>query len=120
MGLKDLKEREAVLRALQTYDRPGRSAFLKKFGFAPADEYVLSHEGRYYDSKPSRESPIFFQTDELLPPILSGGLSNDFSDFSGSLGLRRSGRGIVDRLGLACSTFRACFPCSSRRRATRG
>lgn len=40
-----------MLEALREHDRLGRDAFLHKHGFRPAHSYVLSHEGRDYDSK---------------------------------------------------------------------
>ena len=49
--LADLTSRQAVLSALAEFDRLGRDAFLKKFGFARARNYFLSHHGKTYDSK---------------------------------------------------------------------
>lgn len=51
MSLSELSSRDAVLTAIQEYDRLGSDAFLKKYGFRPAREYMLEHEGRLYDSK---------------------------------------------------------------------
>ncbi|MEV4990194.1 HNH endonuclease [Pseudarthrobacter sp. LMD1-1-1.1] len=66
MALKDLNDRQAVLRALEEYDKLGRVAFLRTYGFGTADEYVLAHEGRYYDSKAIAGVAHLFQTGELL------------------------------------------------------
>ena len=42
---------EAVLAAIAEYDQVGQDAFLDRYGFKPAREYVLVHEGEHYDSK---------------------------------------------------------------------
>jgi len=51
MPLSDLTDRNAVLSAIAEYDSIGQSAFLAKYGFAPARRYQLQHDGRSYDSK---------------------------------------------------------------------
>lgn len=51
MALNALTERTAVLAAIAEYDRLGARSFLAKYGFRPAREYFLLHEGRLYDSK---------------------------------------------------------------------
>jgi len=51
MVLSDLTSREAVLRAIEECDKLRRGAFLAKYGFGPARDYVLVHEGKEYDSK---------------------------------------------------------------------
>lgn len=43
--------REHVIEALHEYDEVGREAFLEHYGFGPAREYVLVHNGSDYDSK---------------------------------------------------------------------
>ncbi|MEU6989680.1 HNH endonuclease [Streptomyces sp. NPDC046465] len=43
--------RAEVLRAVGEFDRIGRDAFLRKYGFQPARTYLLVINGRYYDSK---------------------------------------------------------------------
>lgn len=50
MGMRDIS-RVAVLRALEEHDRIGRDAFLRRYGFAPAQRYVLVHGDQRYDSK---------------------------------------------------------------------
>ncbi len=42
---------DAVLAAIAECDALGRDAFLRTYGFDPAREYVLIHDGVYYDSK---------------------------------------------------------------------
>src|SRR4249920_1000385 len=50
MSLSDVN-REAVLAAIQEHDRIGVDAFLRRYGFAPSREYVLTFDGRQYASK---------------------------------------------------------------------
>lgn len=51
MSLADVTDANAVLAALAEFDRLGRDAFLKKYGFAQARDYFVEHNGRSYDSK---------------------------------------------------------------------
>jgi 5-methylcytosine-specific restriction protein A len=50
MGLSDLTE-SAVAAAIEEFDRLGRTAFLRKYGFGMARGYLLLRNGRTYDSK---------------------------------------------------------------------
>ncbi|UFQ17690.1 MULTISPECIES: HNH endonuclease signature motif containing protein [Streptomyces] len=50
MALSDIGRPE-VLRAVEEFDRLGRSAFLHRYGFQASRTYLLSLDGRYYDSK---------------------------------------------------------------------
>jgi len=50
MTLKDIT-RDAVLAAIAEYDQVGREAFLDRYGFDHARQYVLTQGGRTYDSK---------------------------------------------------------------------
>ncbi|GAA3120411.1 hypothetical protein GCM10010466_09190 [Planomonospora alba] len=50
MALSDLR-REMVLDAIAEYDLLGRDAFLERYGYGPARDYFLLHQGRRYDSK---------------------------------------------------------------------
>lgn len=50
MGLADLTA-EAVNAAIDEYDRLGGEAFLAKYGFGPAKDYFVVHDGKLYDSK---------------------------------------------------------------------
>ncbi len=52
MALQDLTDPEAVLGATKEFDALGREAFLEKYGFKASREYVLTLNGRQYDSKP--------------------------------------------------------------------
>lgn len=47
----DIKSREAILAAAKEFDRIGRDAFLKKYGYGHAKSYFLDIDGRLYDSK---------------------------------------------------------------------
>ena len=46
-----IRSRDAVIQAVQEFDRMGRKPFLAKYGFRPAKNYVLVHDGKHYDSK---------------------------------------------------------------------
>lgn len=50
-SLRHLSSRTAVLEAIKEYDDLGKDAFLDKYGFGEARNYVLVHEDREYDSK---------------------------------------------------------------------
>lgn len=43
--------RDGVQNAVAEFDALGRAAFLERYGFSPARDYFLVHEGRQYDSK---------------------------------------------------------------------
>jgi putative restriction endonuclease len=51
VSLAELTDRDAVLRALEEFDRLGPDQFLNTYGFKPARTYFLCHGGRDYDSK---------------------------------------------------------------------
>lgn len=51
MALDDLTSREAVLAAVDEFDRVGRERFLQIYGFREARTYFLRVEDRLYDSK---------------------------------------------------------------------
>ena len=51
MALADLTSSNAVLRAVEEFDRIGQQAFLTKYGFGRAREYFLYYNGNLYDSK---------------------------------------------------------------------
>ncbi|WP_329337467.1 hypothetical protein OG866_23400 [Streptomyces sp. NBC_00663] len=50
MALSDITRSE-VEKAIEECDRLGRDLFLQRYGFRRARRYLLSHEGRQYDSK---------------------------------------------------------------------
>ncbi len=43
--------RDGVEAAIEEFDRLGRAPFLAKYGFGPARDYFILHDGRRYDSK---------------------------------------------------------------------
>ncbi|MEZ5092829.1 hypothetical protein [Nocardioides sp.] len=51
MGLFDEVGRSDVLSAIEEYDKLGGEEFLGRYGFGPARDYVLWHDGRTYDAK---------------------------------------------------------------------
>ncbi len=52
MALADLTDPSAVDRAIEEFNRLGRTAFLAKYGFGRAREYMLrDSQGNLYDSK---------------------------------------------------------------------
>ena len=51
VGLSDLSDRAAVLRAMAEFDDLGRETFLKRYGYGPARSYFVMHKGNQYDSK---------------------------------------------------------------------
>jgi putative restriction endonuclease len=51
MSLQDLSSPEAVISAIEEYERLGRSRFLKKYGYAEAKRYLVQYKGKFYDSK---------------------------------------------------------------------
>lgn len=51
MALADLTDPEAVRKAIEEHDRLGADAFRSKYGFGPARDYFVVHDGKQYDSK---------------------------------------------------------------------
>jgi hypothetical protein len=51
MSLSELTDPEAVRQAIAEFDRMGRAAFLQRYGFGKARDYLLRESGRSYDSK---------------------------------------------------------------------
>jgi hypothetical protein len=49
--ISDLTDVDAVLQAIAEFDRLGREAFLKQYGFGESRAYMLSASGKLYDSK---------------------------------------------------------------------
>jgi len=50
-NFKDLDDPKAVLKAIGEYDRLGQTAFLSRYGFGKARNFILLYAGRSYDSK---------------------------------------------------------------------
>jgi hypothetical protein len=51
MSLSKILNSEAVLAAIEEFEKLGRFEFLRKYGFKKAREYYLVYNGQYYDSK---------------------------------------------------------------------
>jgi 5-methylcytosine-specific restriction protein B len=51
VGLAQLTDREAVIKAVREYNELGREGFLSKYGFGPSRRYVLIQDDAEYDSK---------------------------------------------------------------------
>jgi hypothetical protein len=51
MPLSDLTDPAAVEAAMNEFDRVGRDAFLRKYGFGPSRTYFVRRDGKLYDSK---------------------------------------------------------------------
>jgi 5-methylcytosine-specific restriction protein A len=51
LALKDLTDPGSVLRAIDEFERVGRDAFLRKYGFGPSRSYFVRYKGGFYDSK---------------------------------------------------------------------
>ena len=72
MSLRDITN-ASVKDAINEFDRLGRAAFLKKYGFGRAREFYLVHEGRQYDSKAIAGAAHGFATSKALQPGGSSG-----------------------------------------------
>ena len=51
MALLDMHSPQAIIDAIEEFDRVGRDVFLKKYGFGYARQYYLEYKGKRYDSK---------------------------------------------------------------------
>lgn len=49
--IQQVTDRSAVEAAMDEFDRVGRTAFLRKYGFGPANQYFVKRDGQLYDSK---------------------------------------------------------------------
>jgi MoxR-like ATPase len=67
VSLRDLTDREAVLRAMSEFDSVGRTAFLKKYGFGKAYRYLLVVDGEEYDAKAVIGAAHGYQHPDLGP-----------------------------------------------------
>ncbi len=76
MPLSALTDSNAVVKAIEEFDRLGREAFLDKYGFKPASYYFVSHQGNLYDSKALAGAALAYQSgvSEPMPAAaFSGG-----------------------------------------------
>ena len=77
MALRDLSDPQAVIDALDEFDRIGRAAFLKKYRFGRAQRYLLRRGSRLYDSKAIAAAAHGYQFERpLRNQELYGGLSS--------------------------------------------
>jgi hypothetical protein len=51
VALADLTSRDAVLAAMEEFDKLGRDQFLERYHFRRARDYEVVHGGKRYDSK---------------------------------------------------------------------
>lgn len=51
MRLSNIKDPQPVFQAIEEFDRLGREAFLKKYGFGPSTHLYVEHKGQRYDIK---------------------------------------------------------------------
>src|SRR3954454_7537385 len=68
--------REHVLAAVAEYDELGQTAFLARYGFKPARSYLLTVDGKSYDSKAVLGAAYRRATGEVVT----------YHDFSGGVG----------------------------------
>lgn len=64
--LSQLTDRNAVLAAIDEYDKLGQDEFLRRHRFGPAREYLIHHEGKTYDSKAIAAVAVRNQSGEIL------------------------------------------------------
>ena len=99
MSLAELTDRDAVLRALEEFDRLERDQFLRTYGFKPARTYFLRHGGQLYDSKAivGVAHGIQHRGGQPLPAsAFSGGeatVARKLRSLGGAVALRQSGAG---------------------------
>ena len=73
--VKQVTDADAVTQALAEFDALGRDTFLDLYRYGQSREYVIEHEGKFYDSKPIIGVAFAYQYKGSRP------LNND--DFSG-------------------------------------
>lgn len=76
MGIGKLTESSAVVAAIKEFDKLGRDAFLKNYGYGKATTYYLRYQGKHYDPEAIAGVAYGYQyTDEgpLSNKQLSGG-----------------------------------------------
>lgn len=75
MALADLTDRNAVISAIEEFDRLGSEKFYKKYGFGKALKFFLLYEGKHYDSKAIVAVAHRYQFGKPLKNTFSGGLA---------------------------------------------
>ena len=88
MGLNDITSRQAILDAVDEFERTGRPAFLKRYGFGRARDFFLVVNGRHYNSKAivGAAHGYQFPNDGPLTPYDSGGGKETVKPLLESLG----------------------------------
>lgn len=86
---------QAVLKAIEEFDRLGRRAFLEKYGFGGAKDYFLRYNGKNYDSK-----AIAAVAHRYMP----GGEALEHSELSGGVKHRVGAARILRGLGFNIAT----------------
>ena len=97
--LQELTDPNAVLEALNEFDRLGRADFLKAYGFGTHRGYVVIHDGKTYDSKAIAGVAFGYQFPErgpLKPADFSGGDATVRAKLE-SLGFHVEGPGRLSR-----------------------
>jgi 5-methylcytosine-specific restriction protein A len=93
--LRLLTDSSAVHQAMAEHDAVGRDAFLAKYGFGPAREYVVVEGGREYDSKAIAGAALAYQdgVHQALPRTAFSGGSQGAAGWLRAWGSRSSGAG---------------------------
>ena len=76
MTLSELTDAGAVHAAIVEFDRIGRDAFLHKYGYGQARNYLIDYKGKHYDSKAVAGAAFGYQHEDrgpLKPSEFSGG-----------------------------------------------
>ena len=108
MALRDISDREAVLRAMAEADEIGERLFLDKYGFSESRRYRIVHEGKNYPSKATLAAAHGYQFSDrgpLTPAEFSGGTQTTAK--AKELGFEISV--ITDDLGVALARFMELF-----------
>jgi hypothetical protein len=108
VALRDMTDREAVLRAMAEADEIGERWFLDKYGFGEYRRYRIVHEGKNYPSKAILAAAHGYQFPDrgpLTPAEFSGG--NQTTTKAKELGFEISV--ITDDLGVALARFMELF-----------
>lgn len=95
MALPQVNSADAVLAAVDEYDKIGGPAFHEKYGFGPADEYFALARGRLYDSKAILAAAQGYEHPELGPAR---------NEFVGGGGVQRR----LEQLGFEVLVDRRC------------
>jgi hypothetical protein len=105
MSLAEIKSPDSIRKAVSEFDRLGRTAFLERYGFCEAREYLLDIDGRLYDSKAIVGAAHAYEF-PLAGPLRAG----DFSGGEATVTRKLEELGFTVRRLPAAPTERAkCF-----------